>query len=274
MLSKLRALTGGAAVPLALFAALALVAAGGFEPGAEPAAAQTRNAEQVSFSAPLYRGGPDEISLSATLHHPDQARSGPAPGVILLHGEGGDRTRWSPLVNELTGLGYVVLAPDLRGHGRSAGPGGMRHAEFTEREWSSLRLDVRTAESYLAARDEINGNRLALIGAGVGANLALERAATAEHVRTGIGLSPLLGFPGLDPQEAVRGYPEKGLLVLAARDDRSSAESARELAGLAAGSFPKKLKLYSGAARGTELLDTQPGTAGLIQNWLLNNLMF
>lgn len=44
------------------------------------------------------------------------------PAVVLLHGAGMDHTVWRGLSRHLANHGRQVLAPDLPGHGRSAGP--------------------------------------------------------------------------------------------------------------------------------------------------------
>jgi pimeloyl-ACP methyl ester carboxylesterase len=54
---------------------------------------------------------------------------GPGPVVVLLHGFPLNRTMWS---GQLTGLGavYRVIAPDLRGQGSTAAPGGVYTMEL------------------------------------------------------------------------------------------------------------------------------------------------
>ncbi len=48
---------------------------------------------------------------------------GTGPAVVLLHGFPLDRTMWDAQVRALS-PGYRVIAPDLRGHGRSPAPDG------------------------------------------------------------------------------------------------------------------------------------------------------
>lgn len=48
---------------------------------------------------------------------------GSGPPLLLVHGAGGDRTVWSPVAARLS-TEYRVIAPDLRGHGRSPHPDG------------------------------------------------------------------------------------------------------------------------------------------------------
>lgn len=49
---------------------------------------------------------------------------GSGPAVILLHGYPLCRAMWQPQVKALSAAGYRVIAPDLRGFGRSALPPG------------------------------------------------------------------------------------------------------------------------------------------------------
>src|SRR5215469_2613505 len=48
---------------------------------------------------------------------------GRGPAVVLLHGLGGDHSVWNAQIGPLAER-YRVLAPDLRGHGRSPLPDG------------------------------------------------------------------------------------------------------------------------------------------------------
>ena len=59
--------------------------------------------------------------VSATSLHVREEGAGDP--LVLLHGLGGDHTVWNGVIPELA-KEYRVLAPDLRGHGRSAAPGG------------------------------------------------------------------------------------------------------------------------------------------------------
>ncbi|MFY9716995.1 MAG: alpha/beta fold hydrolase [Thermoplasmata archaeon] len=51
---------------------------------------------------------------------------GSGPVVLLLHGVGGDRTVWDAITPTLA-KSFRVLAPDLRGHGRSPSPPGSQY---------------------------------------------------------------------------------------------------------------------------------------------------
>jgi uncharacterized protein len=63
------------------------------------------------------------------------------PCVLLLHGNGGARSAWRPLMQELAGQGHCVLAISLRAHGDSDG-------EVNDFGWSA-RQDVLAAIAFL-----------------------------------------------------------------------------------------------------------------------------
>ena len=63
---------------------------------------------------------------------------GQGPPVLLLHGLGGDHTVWNGVLPALSSS-YRVLAPDLRGHGRSPAPAGSTFS-FRELEGDLGRL--------------------------------------------------------------------------------------------------------------------------------------
>lgn len=63
---------------------------------------------------------------------------GEGPPVLLLHGLGGDHSVWNEVIPDLA-ADHRVLAPDLRGHGRSPSPSGSTYS-FGEMQADVLRL--------------------------------------------------------------------------------------------------------------------------------------
>jgi len=93
------------------------------------------------------------------------------PAVLLLHGAGMDRTVWSLQARYLAHHGRAVLALDLPGHGKSAGPALNSIPEMAD--WVAKLLD----------KTEIP--QAALVGHSMGALIALDLAARRpERVRT------------------------------------------------------------------------------------------
>jgi 3-oxoadipate enol-lactonase len=77
------------------------------------------------------------------LHSRDE---GSGPVILLLHGVGGSHTVWNDVVSGLTSE-FRVLAPDMRGHGRTSSPTGS-HYTFAELEGDVVRfLDDKAIDS-------------------------------------------------------------------------------------------------------------------------------
>jgi len=85
------------------------------------------------------------------------------PAVVLLHGAGFDHSTWSLHSRWFAHHGFSVLAPDLPGHGRSAGPALRSIADMAD--WTAALLDATQAA------------KARLIGHSMGSLIALEMAA-------------------------------------------------------------------------------------------------
>jgi 3-oxoadipate enol-lactonase len=93
----------------------------------------------------------------------DCREEGQGPPVVLLHGLGGSRTVWNLVIPRLSDR-FRVLAPDLRGHGRSGAPPGAP-VGFVDLEQDLIRLfDARSLGA------------VHLVGLSAGALLALRMA--------------------------------------------------------------------------------------------------
>jgi alpha/beta superfamily hydrolase len=91
-------------------------------------------------------------------------------GVVLVHGGRFDKASWGMQAQALTKAGFRVLAIDLRGYGRSRGPGDSDL--FT----APLQLDVLAAVRYLRSAGVTT---VSLVGASIGGDAAASAAADA-----------------------------------------------------------------------------------------------
>ncbi len=93
------------------------------------------------------------------------------PCVVLIHGAGFDHSAWALHSRWFAHHGFSVLAPDLPGHGRSAGPSLRTVAAMAD--WISALLDAAgSAKAYVKAHGKAH-----LIGHSMGSLIALETAA-------------------------------------------------------------------------------------------------
>ena len=196
----------------------------------------------------------DGLIITGTLH----PASDPPPwsGVLLLHMVYGDRSQWDELVPLLTSNGYAVVAIDMRGHGSTGG----------EINWGKSEDDIGRVWSYMTEREDIDPSHSALIGASMGANMALVSAANQPEVNTVVLLSPGLNYYGVTTSDALEAYGQRPILIAASSEDTYSADSSQELVKAALGE--SKLLTYDGAGHGTAMLQNEPGLQIIILEWL------
>ncbi|MGB6421904.1 MAG: alpha/beta fold hydrolase, partial [Anaerolineales bacterium] len=140
----------------------------------------------------------DGLVVTGTFH----PASNPPPwsGVLLLHMVYGDRSQWDELVPLLTSNGYAVVAIDMRGHGIN-----LEKAED----------DIERVWSYMTERGDIDPSHSAIIGASIGANMALVAAANQPEVNTVVLLSPGLNYFGVTTSDALEAYGQRPILIAA-----------------------------------------------------------
>jgi len=140
-----------------------------------------------------------DITVPALLFHP--GRPAPAPGLVVVHGEGKQAARtWAGL---LAREGFAVLAIDVRGIGDTAPPASewdgwhpyrafllgsqatlARSALYVGPGLFAMRvLDVVQGISCLKARPEVDSDSVGVVGAGAGALMGLYAAALRDDVR-------------------------------------------------------------------------------------------
>lgn len=117
----------------------------------------------------------------------------------------------------LTQGGFSVIAIDLRGHGASEG----NWRSFSPREFNAVVLDVKAAKDYLISRG-VKPGRMGIVGASIGANIALRYAAEDGEIKTVVLLSPGLNYRGVAIEEAAKHTPRRSSFTLWQRERRCS----------------------------------------------------
>lgn len=169
------------------------------------------------------------------------------PGVVLAHGENGDRRTWEAVSRTLASRGFRVLRFDLRGHGDSAG----------ERDLTASDRDVEGGYRYLLGRKI---RPVFLVGAGGGGTAALI-VATRVPVEGVVTVSAPAAFAGLDGQPALTALRVPWLLIAASNDGAADA-----LIGAAdAAHVPTRVQRSAGSASGPSLLETPTAMDALLR---------
>ncbi len=195
----------------------------------------------------------DGVHLKGTYYQPAAVN---APGVALLHMLGRKRGDWDAFARQLQDAGYGVITIDLRGHGESGG----------RRDWAKMPLDAAIATKFIRSREEIDPDRIVLMGASIGANIAINAAAKDPDIAGVALLSPGLDYRGVKTEEAVKQYGARPLFIAASSEDDYAAQSARKLDSLAQG--PHQLLILDNQGHGTQMLGKDNGLEKAILQWL------
>lgn len=230
---------------------------GGYTPGAMPTVAGadatiTPTPQPTQVTLEMEFTAPDGLLIAATYY---AAVRRPAPTVILLHMVGSNKEAWQPLVGKLQTAGYNAVAIDLRGHGATGGTV----------DWVKAQQDILSVYQQVSVLPNVTPTRISIIGANVGANLAITACATLESCRSVVLLSPSLDYFGVTTGDAMTSLTIPALIV-ASRNDASSGEASARLNGL--GSGDRRLILNDGDVHGTNLLTSQPDLGDTIIQWL------
>ena len=120
----------------------------------------------------------DGYRLDADLHLPDDSGTGaPYPIVIAASGYQGLKViHPERFARTLTPRGYAVLAFDYRGFGLSEGERG----RLVPQEWA---LDVRAAVDRVSNHPQLDPNRIALVGWGLGGGVVVSEASEDPRVK-------------------------------------------------------------------------------------------
>lgn len=191
--------------------------------------------------------------------------------VILLHMMPMNRGSWSVFQGVLAKRGLASLAIDLRGHGESTvGPEGtsIDYKSFTDEEHQSSLYDVMGGFEWILRRG-FERPRVAVVGASIGANLALEFLAEEPLLAGAALFSPgrdVRGMLALSDVGAV--LPDQALWVAASEgDDQDSFECASQVFAEASSTRKAWLPLKN-AGHGTAILSSQPLLGDQLADWL------
>ncbi len=172
-------------------------------------------AEQFSFL------GADGERVPALLLRPKNV---PRPPVVLfLHGLGGDKDQARLAAMLLAPRGIAVMAIDARLHGDRAVEGPGIGAQLAAEPTALQRtvVDNRRAIDYIHTRDDLDAERVALVGASMGAILGSITAAVDRRIDAaallvgGAGWAQILATSEHPAAEALReaGFADPGRLA-------------------------------------------------------------
>lgn len=162
----------------------------------------------------------DGETLQGSFYKPDAT----APGVLLVHDAGGDRSQLEPLAERMSKQGFGVLTVDLRGHGgsKSAKLDWNKLSENDRKAtWSLAPKDIDAAASWLGSQPAIVGTSLTLVGYGAGCALAVRHAKGDENVVCMVLLAPNAADYGFDVRADIQTLVGLPTFVATPKDDEA-----------------------------------------------------
>ncbi len=191
--------------------------------------------------------------------------------VLLLHMMPAVKESWQGLVKVLNASNFSALAIDLRGHGESVDKiDGTRlnYNKFTDSEHQASSQDVRGAIVWLHAKGA-KDSKIAVVGASIGANLALQALVQTAEIPTAVLLSPGLDFRGVKTDLLVKKLrAPKTFLCVASLDDKYSFDTCRTLRQeTPLGVRNENLEL-SDAGHGTHIFSAEPEMMQRVVEWV------
>jgi dienelactone hydrolase len=207
------------------------------------------------------QSAPDGVGLATTFYPPVQ--TGPtanakAPGVLLLPMVGQSRADWDAFARALQVRGFAVLTVDWRGQGESGGAV----------DWAKAPADAQAVWQSMLARPEVDAEHAAIVGASIGANLALITGENNPQVATVIALSPGQDYKGVQPVAGLGNFGQRGVLFVASQDDTYAYDSVRQMAPL----VPKGETYYFAKAGHGTAMFSETTLAPLLFTWLQDHL--
>ncbi|TAL19667.1 alpha/beta fold hydrolase [Patescibacteria group bacterium] len=199
-----------------------------------------------------------------------QDASGKRGVALLLHMMPETKESYAELQTRLAAALIASLAIDLRGHGESLvcdENATLNYKDFDDGGHQASRFDIQAAAEWLNKQQVMGLNRLALVGASIGANLALQFAAEHREVAAVAALSPGLDYRGVAAAGPVTALSKNQKLLLVASDDDSySAETIQELAKIS----PAKITVikFKNAGHGTNMFKAEPAFPEQLTRWI------
>ena len=213
----------------------------------------------------------DGLVLVGSIYPSDKPNS---PAVLLLHQWQSDRHSYDELAKQCQAKGFSVLSIDGRGFGDSTktADGKTVTAERTDAAVKGMLGDVDAAFKYLSEQKNVDPRRIGIVGASYGSSLALIYAADHPYVAAVALLSPGLNYFGNMPTEpAIKKYGDRPILLVAADDDKESADSVKKLKADGA-SDKYETEIYPKGGHGTGLFGAKVGLENLLEGFFTKNL--
>lgn len=203
----------------------------------------------------------NEFGNSMSLKYYSPQFSG-APTVVVCHDWAGSSDNWTDIAGSLIKLGFGVVLYDLDGHGPEGTPW------YLLANWQIERMsgDLKMAVDFAAKN---SGENVYIIGAGLGANIAMNVASADERVKKLVAVSPGLNYRGVKLNKDMTDSLAGRLMLLASQEDAYSVRTVNLFTSNS--EKPAEVKFYSNSGRGVWIFKRQPESLASVARWLSEN---
>jgi dienelactone hydrolase len=194
----------------------------------------------------------DDITIYGTFVYIEDNELHPA--AILCHQFRRDRSSYEAFQTLLAENGICSLAIDFRGFGEST-DNGLSFSKFKDKDYIDMVNDIEAALNFLTdgpGKDRVDAEKIGLVGASIGANLAIMAGAQLEGLACTAALSPGRSWHGL---QSIPYAPDVKIpaFIAYADTDKQSAEVITDLVQAFGGNKPVVIVL-EGKSHGTDML--------------------
>lgn len=195
--------------------------------------------------------------------------------AILVHMHPSTKESWASFQQQLARRGIASLAIDLRGHGdsRETEDGRMLdYRSFSDEENRLSIQDLTAAYEWIRGRG-IDQGRIAVVGASIGANLALRLLAEEPTMPCALLLSPGISYHGVDVMD-ITDYivPEQSVYIVASSEDDDESVDASEQIMDALEIDTKIFKRLKHAGHGSAMIESDAVLMGQLADWLRDRI--
>ncbi|MBI3335734.1 MAG: alpha/beta fold hydrolase [Candidatus Portnoybacteria bacterium] len=208
---------------------------------------ETSQAQTVKFTTA------DGVEIVGKYYAPELT---PLGVVLFLHMMPVTKESWDSSARALQQARVASLAIDLRGHGESVKKGQeqLDYQKFNDAQHQATRLDVEAALSWLQKDQQFSLDTVTIVGASIGANLALQALYEHPEVKKAAALSPGLHYRGIEPLPMVENLKlDQAVLYATSKDDGDNTKETEALYN--ATKAQKQWKIYDAAGHGTTMLE-------------------
>jgi pimeloyl-ACP methyl ester carboxylesterase len=213
----------------------------------------------------------DGVRLVGTLFESPKPNS---PALLLLHQWQSDRHSYDDFAKRVQSRGFNVLSIDGRGFGESTkkADGSSVAAGRTGADVEAMLGDVDAAIEFLKQQNNVGATKIGIVGASYGSSLAIMYAADHPDAAAIALLSPGLNYFGnMQTPPAIRKYGNRPLLMVAAEDDKESADAVRELKK-ADPNDKYQIQIYPNGGHGTNIFNAKVRLEDLLEQFLAASL--